>query len=148
MWKRNEKILKIRWNVEHVVSKSETRVLFNETSEYTPMKIKAAYYCLSYTMCLLLVFVPTFVNFFYFLVQIGVVVLVVFGVIMYRISIAALIRVSQIQYITLHSLLIESVTTALLQLFFIKIYARVFATFKIELSKTGSCSFTHQCQCG
>ncbi|XP_063913062.1 anoctamin-3-like [Zophobas morio] len=120
MWKRNEKILKIRWNVEHVVSKSETRVLFNETSEYTPMKIKAAYYCLSYTMCLLLI---------------GVVVLVVFGVIMYRISIAALIRVSQIQYITLHSLLIESVTTALLQLFFIKIYARFYTPMSVWLTQ-------------
>jgi hypothetical protein len=55
----------------------------------------------------------------------GIVVIFVFGVIMYRITMAALIRTSDFKPLHIHSTFLLTVTSACLQVIFIKIFGRV-----------------------
>ncbi|CAH1381572.1 unnamed protein product [Tenebrio molitor] len=125
LWTRIEKLLKIRWNVEYVQPVSETRQIFRERSAYsrmslitgkyepyTPWKLQLFYYFLSYGTCALLV---------------GIVLLALFGVIMYRIAISALLRMTDSKYLQIHATFIESVASAVLQVVFIKLYGKFYA---------------------
>ncbi|XP_068913177.1 anoctamin-4-like isoform X4 [Tenebrio molitor] len=123
LWKRFENTLKIRWNVEFEEYDTQVRLEYKERSThrklstltgtlepYTPRKIKVLYVTLSYGTCLLLM---------------GIVVIFVFGVIMYRITMAALIRTSDFKPLHIHSTFLLTVTSACLQVIFIKIFGRV-----------------------
>jgi hypothetical protein len=51
--------------------------------------------------------------------------LALFGVIMYRIAISALLRMTDSKYLQIHATFIESVASAVLQVVFIKLYGKV-----------------------
>jgi hypothetical protein len=57
--------------------------------------------------------------------QVGIVLLALFGVIMYRIAISALLRMTDSKYLQIHATFIESVASAVLQVVFIKLYGKV-----------------------
>ncbi|RZC38654.1 Anoctamin domain containing protein, partial [Asbolus verrucosus] len=128
-----ENVLKIRWNVEYVESQTKVRLQYKEKAThkrfsmvtgrlepYTPVKEKTFYLTLSFGICLL------------FMV---VVVFAVFGVIMYRITVAALIRsTTEGPLETFETFLLMS-SSAILQVVLIKIFGKCYAPLSEWLTK-------------
>jgi hypothetical protein len=149
LWKRLENVLKIRWNVttSTIQAKTQTRLPFKEKAThkrvstitgqlepYTPTIIQIFSYCLSFGTCLLLVDSLKRATFPQDELQVGVVLIFVVGVIMYRIIMGSLIRMSNSTYLALYAPFIESCTSSMIQVVFIKLYGKV--------SPRGSHSFT------
>ncbi|KAJ3619831.1 hypothetical protein MTP99_005485 [Tenebrio molitor] len=142
LWKRLENVLKIRWNVttSTIQAKTQTRLPFKEKAThkrvstitgqlepYTPTIIQIFSYCLSFGTCLLLVDSLKRATFPQAELQVGVVLIFVVGVIMYRIIMGSLIRMSNSTYLALYAPFIESCTSSMIQVVFIKLYGKFYA---------------------
>ena len=93
---------------------------------YTPPYLQACYYFLSFGTCFLLVAFETLMTWICIHVfQVGVVLVAVNGVIMYRIVMSALIRMGSSDFFKIYAPFFEACTSSILQVIFIKFYGRV-----------------------